>query len=469
MSLNCAHAGPTFAARWALPSGLLLGLLLGCGGGEGPAGPAPVDAAPGCLPEVEQRCVRGQPHGIDSCGELSPLGPPCGPKEICVEDEAGARCASDCDGPPTEPACRGGDVWAVGHCGAADALVERCPSEGPCEQVGDYAGCRCRTVGIATVCGGPEGGHIVQPDSCGRASVLARCGGAGSCAEGPSGAACTCTPAPGLACTTVTLRPAGGAPDEDVAAVAALDTCGRVDTLVEVCPSGATCDAGAPAGAGCVCAPDVTRACVGDAIYAIDACGVAGALIEACAGGAQCSARDGAPACACDTSSGHGFTCVGDVVHFADSCGGPGPRVARSCATTPCVQIGDDADCGGVLVDVTSTPPGAPEGPDDLLVPAARALYSHGGRMQLRFALADGGPWPTATCTLQLNGRRPSDPVLAAHFNSTGLFEVEPYESQAQNEAAPCGAQQSFFVTCEDAAGQLRYSGSPVILEKRCP
>jgi hypothetical protein len=132
------------------------------------------------------------------------------------------------------------------------------------------------------------------------------------------------------------------------------------------------------------------------------------------------------------------------------------------------VQIGVAADCGGVLVDVTPATPSASEGPDDVLIPGASLLYPGAVIFDLVFARRDGGPWLEGSCTVQVDGRDPSAPIAYLRPNATGTFRVTPFESQTQYEAAPCGARQSFFVTCEDDTGRQRFSSNPVVLEKRC-
>jgi hypothetical protein len=438
---------------------------------EAPEPPGTRDPAAGgiCTPRVRAACELNQVVWYNSCGIRHAPTQPCGSGERCVEDEAGARCEPDCGDPGGDLVCTGGDVYREGRCGARGTLVERCPTAGPCVEAEGGAACSCSEAGIASVCGGPDGAAVVQGDSCGIERVIERCAGADGCVEGPEGAGCDCDTSGVVACVSIAASSYHGDARPDRWLRVRFDGCGRSLGVEEACLAGATCEADGAGGVRCDCAPDVGQACDGDArVFSVDACGQPGALLEVCSGGARCVERGAAAACECTTTARDALTCDGGDVYYADSCGGPTASRARSCNSAPCVQLGEDADCGGVVVDVTPAEPAPSEGPDDVLVPNGSRLYLQWMQFDMSFRLADGGAWPTGRCTLQVGGRDPADRMVYRAINTTGVFQVTPFESQAEFEAAACGDRRAYFLSCEDAAGRQRHASTPITLEKRC-
>ena len=417
-----------------------------------------------CEPTAETVCADEAVWTVDRCGRLDHRLQDCPAGSACVEVPGGARCASSCGLLTRERVCHEGDVYLLDVCGQPSARVVNCPMGAPCTGGAEPA-CGCHEDDAPTRCGGEANNLVVATDSCGAERVIEHCGPLGGCVEAAEGAACDCGGAADRVCVDATVSP--GLPAQ---AVVEVDACGGLLDTLEVCPPGASCDASAPPGERCGCAPDVALACFGAELRWADACGGPGALVEACAAPELCLSSGGTAACGCAPTLHTG--CAGGDVFTLNGCGAPISR-ARACpAGATCTEAGHDADCGGVRVDLTTYT----SSPDATFVLVGLGPLGAGQDVAATFEMADGYRWAApGTCTLRWGGVEPHDPILwlalspRATAPDPGLtLHFAPWESQAQFEAAPCGEQRSFFFSCASAEGEVRSAGDPIVLEKRC-
>lgn len=104
-------------------------MSLGCDSAEsdGSDDQPEMDAAIECQPEASRRCHEGNPHFIDSCGNVGEQIEACVDGRSC--EDGLCRCTERFGGPL---ACHEGDVWRMDPCGDPDYLAQRCTDDEIC-------------------------------------------------------------------------------------------------------------------------------------------------------------------------------------------------------------------------------------------------------------------------------------------------------------------------------------------------
>lgn len=212
------------------------------------------------------------PVGCDSPGSGAGLSQTLSGQSCAADDD----CASFSDichtakGRICLPPSSAGGSCAADHDCAKDLSCE----SGRCER--DSQVC---TPNFRTTC---YSGDVYFEDSCGERGTLSKhCGTGSSCVEKLIGRA-TCE-ADAEVCTATSKTACDGQK------VVALDSCGNVDAVKQVCGVGQSCSQSTPTAATCIahCIEKAGARCFGGDVWWVNSCGVTGDRLDYC-GSAPC-------------------------------------------------------------------------------------------------------------------------------------------------------------------------------------